>query len=171
MATGRRWGDRATLAHALRTLAAAQGGSEAIERLQEAIALLDGSSRHLLAAHIHADLGAAMRVEGRRADARAPLRMAFKMARQCGAVRLARRVDGELQATGEKARRYVPIGVESLTPSERRVAELAASGMTNRQIAQSLFVTVKTVEAHLGATYDKLDIASRRQLSEALAPR
>jgi DNA-binding NarL/FixJ family response regulator len=49
-----------------------------------------------------------------------------------------------------------------------RVAELAASGMTNRQIAQSLFVTVKTVEAHLSATYDKLDIDSRRQLGEAL---
>lgn len=65
-------------------------------------------------------------------------------------------------------RRYVPIGVESLTPSERRVAELAASGMTNRQIAQSLFVTLKTVEAHLSATYDKLDIRSRSQLAAGL---
>ncbi|HEU4599238.1 MAG TPA: helix-turn-helix transcriptional regulator, partial [Solirubrobacterales bacterium] len=60
-------------------------------------------------------------------------------------------------------------GVESLTPSERRVAELAASGLTNRQIAQSLFVTVKTVEAHLSASYDKLDINSRHQLTEALS--
>ena len=51
-----------------------------------------------------------------------------------------------------------PIGVESLTPSERRVAQMAADGMTNRQIAQSLFLTVKTIETHLAATYDKLGV-------------
>ena len=68
-------------------------------------------------------------------------------------------------------RRYTPIGVESLTPSERRVAQLAASGLTNRAIAQSLFVTVKTVETHLAAVYDKLGIRSRQQLPEALRER
>lgn len=67
-------------------------------------------------------------------------------------------------------RRHTPIGVESLTPSERRVAELAASGMTNRQIAQSLFLTVKTIETHLAATYDKLAIRSRQDLPGALSP-
>jgi len=82
--------------------------------------------------------------------------------------RFAKHAREELQASGETVRRYAPIGVESLTPSERRVAELAASGMTNRQIAQALFVTVKTVEAHLSAAYDKLDIESRRQLPTAL---
>jgi DNA-binding CsgD family transcriptional regulator len=66
-------------------------------------------------------------------------------------------------------RRWTPIGVESLTPSERRVAEMAASGMTNRQIAQSLFLTVKTIEAHLAAAYDKLGIRSRQQLPGVLA--
>jgi DNA-binding NarL/FixJ family response regulator len=96
------------------------------------------------------------------------LREGLKLARQCGGVRLARRAQQELQATGETVRRYAPVGVESLTPSERRVAEMAAAGMTNRQIAQSLFVTVKTVEAHLSAAYDKLDIASRNDLAAAL---
>ena len=66
-------------------------------------------------------------------------------------------------------RRYTPIGVDSLTPSERRVAEMAASGMTNRQIAQDLFLTVKTIETHLSAAYDKLGIRSRQQLGDALA--
>ena len=60
-------------------------------------------------------------------------------------------------------------GAESLTPSERRVAELAAAGGTNREIAQTLFVTEKTVETHLGRAFRKLDISSRRQLSDVLA--
>jgi DNA-binding CsgD family transcriptional regulator len=60
--------------------------------------------------------------------------------------------------------------LEALTPSERRVAELAAAGRTNRQIAQALFVTVKTVEHQLGAAYGKLGIASRSQLPAALRP-
>jgi DNA-binding CsgD family transcriptional regulator len=60
-------------------------------------------------------------------------------------------------------------GVEALTPSERRVAELAAGGMANAEIAQSLFVTVKTVETHLGRTYRKLDIPGRGELAAALA--
>jgi DNA-binding NarL/FixJ family response regulator len=119
-------------------------------------------------ARVLTDLGEALHREGRRVEAREPLRQAFKLARQCGAARVAKRANAELQATGLSVRRYTPIGVESLTPSERRVADLAASGMTNRQIAQSLFVTVKTVEAHLSAAYGKLDISSRRELEGAL---
>ena len=60
-------------------------------------------------------------------------------------------------------------GVESLTPSERRVAALAAEGQTNREIAQALFLTVKTVETHLSNAYRKLDIRSRRDLARALS--
>jgi DNA-binding CsgD family transcriptional regulator len=168
MAHIRGWGTPAGVAHVLRARAVSRGGAEEIELLEEAAAMTDGSDRRLQRAHILADLGAALRREGRRADARAPLREALELARRGGMARIARRAREELQATGETVRRYAPIGVESLTPSERRVAELAASGMTNRQIAQSLFVTVKTVEAHLSAAYDKLDIDSRRQLSRAL---
>ncbi|HEU4737618.1 MAG TPA: AAA family ATPase [Solirubrobacterales bacterium] len=164
----RRWESPSTTAHMLRARAAAREGQEAIDDLEEAAALLEGSARRLEYAHALLELGEARRREDRRADARPPLRLALKLARQCGAARVAKRAHDELQATGEKVRSYAPIGVESLTPSERRVAELAAAGMTNRQIAQSLFVTVKTVEAHLSAAYDKLDIGSRRQLPEAL---
>ena len=131
--------------------------------------LLDRSPRRLERAHALVELGATLRRAGRRADARGPLREAFELARRCGAARIARRANEELGASGVTVRRYTPIGVESLTPSERRVADLAASGLTNRQIAQSLFVTVKTVEAHLSAAYRKLDIQSRRQLEVALA--
>jgi DNA-binding NarL/FixJ family response regulator len=59
-------------------------------------------------------------------------------------------------------------GLESLTPSERRVAELAAQGPTNREIAQALFVTPKTVEVHLSHVYRKFGISSRSQLASAL---
>jgi DNA-binding NarL/FixJ family response regulator len=147
-------------------------GSERLTTLEQAVAVLDGSPARLVRAEALADLGAALRRAGRRADARPPLREALELARRCSAAGLARRTADELAATGEKVRRYTPIGVESLTPSERRVAEMAASGMTNRQIAQSLFLTVKTIETHLAAAYDKLGIRSRHDLPAALgAPR
>ena len=57
-------------------------------------------------------------------------------------------------------------GLESLTPSERRVAEMAAQSLTTRQVAEALFVTPKTVEFHLGNIYRKLDIKSRAQLAD-----
>jgi DNA-binding CsgD family transcriptional regulator len=165
----RRWGEPATVSAGLRAVAAARGGEEQVELLREAVAVLDDSPRRLQRTHALVELGAALRRRNRRADARAPLREGLELARRCGAVRLAKRAREELQATGETVRRFAPIGVESLTPSERRVAEMAASGMTNRQIAQSLFVTLKTVEAHLSAAYDKLDISSRGELPSALS--
>lgn len=163
------WGTDSGMAHVLGGLAATHDGAAAVELFEQAVALLEGSPRRLGLAQALLELGEALRREDRRVDARAPLREAFKLARRCGAVRIARHAHDELEASGETVRRYAPIGVESLTPSERRVADLAASGLTNRQIAQSLFVTVKTVEAHLSAAYDKLDIRSRHQLAAALS--
>jgi DNA-binding CsgD family transcriptional regulator len=118
-----------------------------------------------------ADEGAALRRAGRRAEARERLRAALEISRGGGALAIARRAHDELEATGEKLRPLVAPGVESLTPSERRVAELAADGLTNREVAQSLFLTVKTVETHLSHAYRKLDIRSREELPEALAAR
>ncbi len=164
----RRWGTPSTVAHVLRALAVTREGAAGIELLEEAVALFEDSPRSLEHAHALSELGAALRRDNRPVEARAPLREALELARRCGAARLAKRTHDELQATGETVRRHTPIGVESLTPSERRVAELAGSGMTNRQIAQMLFVTVKTIEAHLSASYDKLGIRSRQQLGEAL---
>jgi DNA-binding CsgD family transcriptional regulator len=171
MPWARHVGNASSIAHVMRAVAASRGGAEAIGIMEEAVALVSRTPRRLEHAHALVDLGEALRREGRRSDARGPLREGFELARRCGAARIAKRANAELEATGETVRRYTPIGVESLTPSERRVADLAASGMSNRQIAQSLFVTVKTVEAHLSAAYSKLDIGSRRQLPDALSGR
>ena len=115
------------------------------------------------------DLGAALRLANRRAEARDPLREALDMARRDGALAIARRAHEELETTGEKLRPLLTGGVESLTPSERRVASMAAEGKTNRAIAQDLFLTVKTIEAHLSSAYRKLDIDSRSELPETLS--
>ncbi|HEX5526472.1 MAG TPA: AAA family ATPase [Solirubrobacterales bacterium] len=168
MSYARHWGTPGFVAHGMCAVAAARGGAEEIELLEEAAAMADGALGPIVRAQALLELGRALRRDGRRAEARGPLREVLELARRRGMARAAKHAREELQATGETVRRYAPIGVESLTPSERRVAELAASGMTNRQIAQSLFVTVKTVEAHLSAAYDKLDIESRRQLPAAL---
>ena len=168
-ASVRHFGAPNAIAQVLRAGAMLRGGKDGIGMLVEAAGMLEESPRRLQHAHVLADLGAALRRSGRRVDSRPPLSKALRLARRCGGIRLAKRVQEELEASGETVRRYTPIGVESLTPSERRVAELAASGMTNRQIAQSLFVTVKTVEAHLSSTYDKLDIRSRKNLASTLS--
>ncbi len=168
LAHARHWGAPALVSRALCTLAMSVEGDDRLATLEEAVAVLDGSPVRLARAEALIDLGAALRSAGRRTDARPPLREGLELARRCGAAGLAKRAYDELSATGERVRRYTPIGVESLTPSERRVAEMAASGMTNRQIAQTLFLTVKTIETHLGAAYDKLGINSRQQLPVAL---
>jgi DNA-binding NarL/FixJ family response regulator len=121
-----------------------------------------------------ADLGATLRRLNRRAAAREPLHAALELARAGGALAIARRAHAELEAAGERLRPLLAGGVESLTPSERRVADLAAQGHSNREIAQALFLTVKTVESHLSSAYRKLDVRSRRDLGAVLgdgAPR
>ena len=75
----------------------------------------------------------------------------------------------ELAATGAHPRTILLSGLDASTASERRVAQMAAEDMSNKEIAQALFVTVKTVEQHLGRVYRKLDIGSRRELGAALA--
>ena len=86
-----------------------------------------------------------------------------------GAVPLAERARAELGAAGLRPRAMALKGVGALTASERRVADLAAEGQTNKDIAQALYVTPKTVEVHLSNSYRKLGIRSRRELAEALA--
>ncbi|HEY6780274.1 MAG TPA: LuxR C-terminal-related transcriptional regulator, partial [Thermoleophilaceae bacterium] len=168
LAYARRWETATAMARAQRALGMTLEGSEGTALLAEAVTSLEGSPARLERAHALSELGAALRRDNRRAQARAPLREALELARRCGAAPLAKHVHEELRASGEKVRRYTPIGAESLTPSERRVAEMAASGMTNRQIAQTLFLTIKTIETHLSAAYDKLGIHSRRELADAL---
>src|SRR5207248_8600487 len=113
--------------------------------------------------------GATLRAAGQRRAAREPLLEALSLAARCGARTLERRARAELGTIGIRPRTTDRAGVNSLTPSERRVVELAAAGGTNRQIAQALFVTEKTVETHLGRAFRKLDVSSRRQLPDVLA--
>jgi DNA-binding NarL/FixJ family response regulator len=167
----RRFGAPSLLSRSLRAQAmTADDGPERLAALTEAVAVLEGSPARLARAEALAELGIALRRARRDVDARPPLREALELARRCGATGLAKQAFDELAATGERARRYTPIGAESLTPSQRRVVELAAGGMTNRQIAQSLFLTVKTIESHLAAAYDTLGVRSRQELPGALGP-
>jgi DNA-binding NarL/FixJ family response regulator len=118
-----------------------------------------------------ADLGAALRRAGHRAESREILRAALDLAHRCGALALTERARTELIAAGGRPRRLVLSGLDALTPSERRVAQLAAAGLANHDIAQHLFITTRTVEGHLTHAYQKLDITSREQLPAALATR
>jgi DNA-binding NarL/FixJ family response regulator len=140
-----------------------------IPRLQEAVAVLEGSAARLEHAKALAALGGALRRARQPTEAREPLRRALELADACSAAPLAERVRSELYATGARPRTEALSGVESLTASEKRVADLAAAGQTNRDIAQALYVTPKTVEVHLSNVYRKLGIKSRRELAGAMS--
>jgi DNA-binding CsgD family transcriptional regulator len=159
-----------TLGIALRAAGLAEGGTRGIELLHQAVHVLDGSAARLEHARAMTDLGAALRRAGRRAESREILRPALDLAHRCGALALTERTRTELIAAGGRPRRLVLSGLDSLTPSERRVAQLAAVGLPNRDIAQNLFITARTVEGHLTHAYQKLAITSREQLPAALAP-
>ena len=153
---------------ARRVLAAATGGESAIEQLRAAVAELKRSPAPLELARALLDLGAALRRAGRRREAREPLGRAIELAHAHGAQPLANVARTELRAAGARPRRVMRTGVDALTPSERRVADLAASGLPNAQIAARLFITRKTTEHHLASAYRKLGISSRGELPSAL---
>ena len=136
--------------------------------LREAVEVLDASDAQLERARAHAELGAALRHAGDTEAARQSLRVAVDLAHRCGADALEDSALAELRATGARPRRRVTTGAGALTPSERRIAQLAATGQQNREIAQALFVTTPTVEFHLRNAYRKLSIASRTELAGAL---
>jgi DNA-binding NarL/FixJ family response regulator len=94
--------------------------------------------------------------------------LAASPARLCGADAVAARADDELVTAGARPRRDPTESRSNLTASELRVARLAAEGMTNREIAQALFVTENTIETHLRSVFRKLEIRSRSQLARAL---
>jgi DNA-binding CsgD family transcriptional regulator len=160
----RAWGAPRALGAALRAAGLISTGNEGIALLTESIEVLADSPAKLEHAKSRTELGAALRRANRRSEAREQLRRGVELATICGATPLAARAEAELLATGARSRRIALSGVEALTPSERRVAEMAAEGPTNREIAQALFVTPKTVEVHLSRAYRKLGINSRPSL-------
>jgi DNA-binding CsgD family transcriptional regulator len=157
------------IAIANRVIALVEPRERALDLLAEAVELLEASPARLEHARALVDLGSALRRAGRRRDAQARLRPALELAHRCGAAGLAARAREELVAAGARPRRPVFTGLEALTASERRVARLAAQGRSNREIAETLFVTQRTVETHLRHTFQKLGITSRGELPAELA--
>ena len=139
-----------------------------IELLEHAASHLNAVASPVEQARTLLELGAALRRDKRRVDSREPLRRALDLAIRVNAAPLATRAREELRAAGARPRRVMLSGVESLTASELRVAQLAAEGLTNPEIAQRLYVTRSTVETHLSRSFMKLSISSRAQLAAVL---
>ena len=168
VARARSFGARRALGVALSRQALVGDRAHRSHTLAEAAAILETSPARLEHARVLVDLGASFRAARQHTAAREPLLQGLELAARCGARRLERRARAELGAIGVRPRTTERTGTDSLTPSERRVVELAGGGGTNREIAQTLFVTEKTVETHLGRAFRKLDISSRRQLRDVL---
>jgi DNA-binding NarL/FixJ family response regulator len=169
VALARRAGNPAVLGVALRAQAATMVGQQAEEALSEAARLLEQAGARYELAVALADLGVHLLRAGRRRDAQEPLRRALDLAQRTGAAPLAERARRELLATGARPRRSAVTGPDALTSAERQVAGLAADGLSNRQIAQHLFITQATVETHLRHAFQKLGISARGDLKAQLA--
>ncbi len=161
LALARKAGRPLTLGIALRV----HGGTcGQLGELVEAVRVLEASPARYELALALADHGASLRRSGQRTQAREPLLRALDLAERTGAAGLAAEVKRELLAAGARPRRAALTGPDALTAGERRVAALAADGLSNRQIAEHLFVTQATVETHLRHAFRKLNITSRAEL-------
>ena len=140
-----------------------------LDELERALEILAASPYRWHRARAELDLGTALRRARERVHAREHLRAALDYAEREGVRHFADRAREELRLAGARPRRALLTGVESLTPAEARIARMAAAGRSNKEIAQALFLTVKTVEMNLVRAYRKLDISSRRELPGALA--
>ena len=164
----RAFGSARALGTALRAAALVAPEPERLALAEEAVAALERSPAQLELARALVDLGEAQHSAGQRTTARETLRTGLDIAHHAGADGLAGIARAALVAAGARPRRPASRGIDALTPSERRVAELAERGLTNREIAQALFVSTKTVEFHLRNAYFKLRIGSRAELGGAL---
>ena len=168
LAAARRWGGREVLGIALRGTALVAEPLD-LAALEASVTALDDGVAQLELARSLVELGSARRRARQRSAAREPLERGMELAHRCGAAGLAEHARTELRAAGARPRRLVRTGAEALTPSERRVSELAAEGRTNREIAAELYITVATVETHLRHAFQKLGVSARTQLRGALA--
>ena len=169
LALAQAFGTSRAIGVAKRAVGIVAGGERGELLLRQAIEALERGDAKLERARASADLGAMLRRRNRRTEARELLREALDAARGAGATPLAEYAETELRATGARPRRVVLSGLDSLTASERRVAEFAGQGLSNREIAQTLFVTARTVEGHLTSVFRKLQVDSRDELPAALA--
>lgn len=166
----RAFGAPHVIASILRARSQTEDGEVAQATLSESVERLEAYGNPYELARSLLDLGAHLRRGGLRRDAHEPLARALELAVRCGAGGVERTAREELAAIGSRPRRPMRSGVAALTPSELRVTRLAAEGLNNREIAERLFVTRRTVETHLTHAYGKLEITGRDELAEALKP-
>jgi DNA-binding CsgD family transcriptional regulator len=164
LADVRRFGGRRALGVALRVSGLVRGGTEGLAALEESVTVLSESPAALERARSLVELGGVLRRAGRRRDARQALSQGLDLAARCGARPLIAYAREELRVAGARPRRDWTSGVEALTASELRIVRLAREGRSNRQIAQDLYLSIKTVEGHLARAYSKLDITTRSEL-------
>ena len=163
-----RFGAPEPIGEALRVRALLVPSGDMVDAAREAVEVLAASDLQLAHARALIDLGAALRRGGHRRDARDPLREGLDLANRCGSLIETERALDELRAAGAKPRRPAVRGVDALSPQERRIASLATEGLSNREIAEALFLTRRTVEMHLTGAYRKLGVSGRGELSQAL---
>jgi DNA-binding CsgD family transcriptional regulator len=149
---------------ALQRRALTESGSQALETFEEAIDVLKGTEAKLHLARAHYGLGRRLRRAGQRVDARRHLAAGLDLAYRSGASGLEAELRDELAAAGARPRRTSVTGLEALTPTELRVAQLASDGMSNREIAEQMFVSRNTVAWHLRNIYRKVEVESREEL-------
>jgi DNA-binding CsgD family transcriptional regulator len=151
---------------AARSRALTSAGADAEESYREAIERLGQSLMKSETARAHLVYGEWLRREGRRQDAREQLRTAHVLLSDVGAQAFAERAARELRATGEHPRKRSAQPTDALTPHELQIARLVATGATSREVAAQLFLSPRTIEAHLRNIFRKLGITSRRQLKD-----
>ena len=165
-ASGTHW----ALGLAARSRAVSSTGPDAEEHYREAIQHLEKSRLATHLARAHLVYGEWLRREGRRQDAREQLRTAHELLSKMGLEAFAERAAHELRATGEKPRKRTAQPTDALTAQELHVARLVATGATNREIGAQLFLSPRTIEAHLRSIFHKLEISSRRQIRNVQLP-
>jgi DNA-binding CsgD family transcriptional regulator len=162
------FGEASGIGQAHLVLGRLKRGPEAIAHFEQAVAVLDPSPFGYFKRWSRFELGAALRRDGRRVEAREQLTLALADAERNGEVLVIARAREELKLSGARLRRTAVSGAESLTPAEARIARLAAGGKSNKEIAAELFLTVGTVKMTLVKVFRKLDVTARTDLAEAL---
>lgn len=165
-ASGTQW----TLGLAARSRALTSNGPAAEQHYRESIEYLRGCRMAIYLARTHLVYGERLRREGRRQDAREQLRTAHELLTSMSAEAFAERAARELRATGEHPRKRTAQPADELTPQELHVARMVATGATSREVGAQLFLSPRTIEAHLRSIFRKLGITSRRQLRELSLP-
>lgn len=165
-ASGTEW----ALGVAARSRALTSTGGKAEEHYRESIVRLRNCRMDAFLARTHLVFGEWLRREGRRSDAREQLRTAHTFLTDMGAESFAARAARELRATGEHPRKRTAQPTDALTAQELTIARLVATGATSREVGAQLFLSPRTIEAHLRNIFRKLGITSRRQLRELPPP-